>query len=80
MKYGRYYLMGTDKRNCAVGRYGNSLPKLRQFGATLKGYAIYHEMVNGRHFHNATDPAFLIEYHNDTFWENVKKHEEKTQA
>lgn len=65
-----YCLLGSDTGQCRVIKNDNSLPRLRSYGATLAHYAIYHNMVNGRNFHNSTDEKFLVEYHNDPYWQN----------
>ena len=64
-------LIGTD-RLCCRTMYTGTMRKAKQMAAAnnLKHWAIYRQYVNGRIFHNSTDPAYLVEHHNDPYWLN----------
>lgn len=69
----RYCLLGTEHNSVRVMRKSNSLRPLREYGATLRHYAIYREFISGRglgRFHNATDERYLVEHRNDPYWVN----------
>ena len=54
-------------------QFEGSMQRARRFikANNLARWAIYRPYVNGRPFHNATDPDYLIE-HNDPYWRNVE--------
>lgn len=68
--YQKYELIGTTHRGVRVTSKSMSLSKLREYGATLKYYAIYRMYTSKGQFHNATDEHFLVEHHNDPYWIN----------
>ena len=71
--YPTVVLIGSDQLCCRT-MYTGTMRKVKQMAAAnnLKHWAIYRQYVNGRIFHNATDPAYLVEHNNDPFWLNTE--------
>ena len=66
-------LIGTHQNGVRT-TFEGTIQKVRRFAKVndLRHWAVYHPFVKGRPFHNATDPAFLVEHNNSPYWLNIE--------